>query len=296
MELHQLRYFVSVADKENFTRAAEACQVAQPSLSQQIIKLEKELGQPLFERLGRRVKITDAGKLLYERATNVLANVDGMKAELHDNLGTGEGRVAIGAIVTAAPFLLPPLLKSFGRSFPKAEVVLHENLTDRILEECRRGDLDIGLVALPIEDNQLHVEPLFEDELLVCVHHKHKLATKRRVTIQDVANEPFILLDPIHCLGEQVVSFCRGHECRPRVTCRSSSIITVQELVALDHGVSLLPASAAKVDNSKRRKYVSLSGVQPSRTMAMVWHKKRHQNHIVRALIDTIRREFQFTE
>ncbi len=289
MELHQLRYFVSVADEENFTRAAEACQVAQPSLSQQIIKLEKELGQKLFERLGRRVKLTDAGKFLYERATTILANVDHAKEDMLDDLATGEGRVAIGAIVTAAPFLLPPLLKLFARSFPNAEIVVHENLTDHILADCRRGDLDIGLVALPIDDDQLYIEPLFKDELLLCVHHKHKLATKQKVTIQDITQEPFILLDPIHCLGEQVVSFCQGNECRPKVACRSSQIMTVQELVALDHGVSLLPASAAKTDKSRLRKYISLSGVRPHRTMAMVWHKKRHQSHIVCAMVESIR-------
>ncbi|NOZ38884.1 MAG: LysR family transcriptional regulator [Planctomycetes bacterium] len=291
MELHQLRYFVSVADEENFTRAAEACQVAQPSLSQQIIKLEKELGQKLFERLGRRVKMTDAGKFLYDRATSILANVDHTKADMLDDLATGEGRVAIGAIITAAPFLIPLLLKAFGRSYPKADIIVHEDLTDHILAECRRGDLDIGLVALPINDTQLHIEPLFKDELLLCVHHKHKLATKRKVSIQDISQEPFILLDPIHCLGEQVVSFCRGNECRPKVVCRSSQILTVQELVALDHGVSLLPASAAKIDKSKQRKYISLSGVRPHRTMAMVWHKKRHQSRVVCALVDTIREQ-----
>ena len=289
MELHQLRYFVAVADENNFTRAAEACRVSQPSLSQQIIKLEKELGQPLFERLGRRVQMTDAGRFLHERAISILASVDHTQADMLDDLATGHGRVAIGAIITAAPFLLPPLLKRFGRTYPNAEVLVHENLTDHILADCRRGDLDIGIVALPIDDEQLNVEPLFKDELVLCVHPKHKLATKRKVTIQDIAQEPFILLDPIHCLGEQVISFCSGNECRPKVACRSSQILTVQELIALDHGVSLLPASAAKLDKSKHRKYVSLSGVRPHRTMAMVWHKKRHQSEIVGSLIEIIR-------
>ncbi len=293
MELHQLRYFVSVANKGNFTRAAEACQVAQPSLSQQIIKLEKELGQRLFERLGRRVKMTDAGLFLYDRATNILATVDATKKDLLDGLATGEGRMAIGSIVTAAPYLLPPLLKKFGQSFPNAEVVVHENLTDTILGECLRGDLDLGLVALPIDDDQLHVEPLFEDELLVCVHHKHPLATKRTVTLEDLMQEPFILLDPIHCLGEQVISFCVSSECRPKIACRSSQIMTVQELVGLKHGVSLLPASAAKTDKSKLRKYRSLSGVRPHRTMAMVWHKKRHQSHVVIAMVEMIREQLK---
>ncbi len=291
MELRQLRYFVSVAEEENFTRAAVACHVAQPSLSQQIIKLEHELGRQLFERLGRRVRLTDAGRFLYERATEILSNVDAAGDELREETADGRGRVAVGAMITAAPYFLPPLLKSFSRSFPRAELVVHEDLTARIIDKCVHGELDVGLLALPVDDDRLHVEPLLEDELLLAVHHKHKLAAKRRVSIEDVMSEPFILLDPIHCLGEQVVSFCRGSGREPKVACRSSQIMTVQQLVSLDLGVSLLPASAAAADKSKTRRYIPLSGPRPFRTIAMVWRKKRSQSPLVRAFINEVRRQ-----
>ncbi len=289
MELHQLRYFVAVADEENFTRASEICLVAQPSLSQQIIKLEKELGQPLFERLGRRVRLTDAGRLLYDRANGILSAVDNVKNEITDSTADGNGRVAVGAIVTIAPYVLPPLLKMLGRRFPKAEVVVHENLTAHVVEECLRGELDIGLVALPIEHEQLHVETLFEDELLLATPSGHPLAKRRRVTMQDVMKEPFILLDPIHCLGEQVVAFCDQQDCKPHVVCRSSQILTVQELVGLGHGVSLIPATAADGDRSKKRHYRSLTGTRPTRTLAMIWHQKRYQNQLVRCFAEQVR-------
>src|SRR5688572_15072965 len=121
MELHQLRYFVAVAELGNFTRAAERCAVAQPSLSQQIIKLEQELGQPLFDRTSRRAALTDAGRALYEGATTVLAALDEAEARVR-GLGGDAGPVHVGALPTVAPYLFPALLRRHAERFPQAEV------------------------------------------------------------------------------------------------------------------------------------------------------------------------------
>src|SRR5215831_14164640 len=122
MEMHQLRYFVAVAQAGNFSRAAERCHVSQPSLSQQILKLERRLGQPLFSRLGRRAVLTDAGRLLLERATLILAAVDDAERRLRSGDQARRGRLAIGAIPTVAPYLLPPVLESFVARCPDAEL------------------------------------------------------------------------------------------------------------------------------------------------------------------------------
>ncbi len=289
MEIHQLRYFIAVADEGNFTRAAELCLVAQPSLSQQIIKLEKELGQPLFERLGRRIRLTDAGRVLYPRAAAVLANLEAIEEELADAVAEGRGRVSVGAILTVAPYVVPPLLKTFSRRYRLAELVIHEDLTARVIGELQRGELDVGILALPIEGRDLQVESLFEEELLLALPSGHRLVEKRRITMEDVAREPFILIDPVHCLGEQVLAFCVERDCRPQVVCRSSQILTVQELVGLGHGISLIPACAAEADRSKKRCYRSLSGPRPTRTLAMAWRKDRFQSRLVRAFIEHLR-------
>ena len=290
VELQQLRYVVAVSEHRNFTRAAEACQVAQPSLSQQIIKLEKELRHPLFERLGRRVRLTDAGRAFYGRAVQILAEVDAAKKEIEAFSKEGYGRVAVGAILTVAPYFLPPLLKRFSQVMPHAEVVVYEDLTARILEQCLSGELDLGIVALPIADEQLNVEALYDDELKLVVPANHALATKRHISMQDIEREPFIRLDTVHCLGEQIVAFCLNETCQPRVVCRSSQIYTIQKLVELGRGISILPTSAAEDDRSKRRVYRSISGKKPTRTIALVTHKKRRTSPIVQALIDEIRR------
>ncbi len=289
MELHQLRYFVTVADQGNFTRAAEQCFVAQPSLSQQIIKLERELGQPLFDRLGRTVRLTDAGHMLYDRATSILAAVEDAKRNLTDAVEEGMGQINIGAIPTIAPYLLPPLLKRFARQFPHASVTVYENLTEVTIKDCLEGKLDVGIVALPIAEEQLSVEPLFSEELLLVTSANHTLATKNRVTMSDVSKEPFILLSETHCLGEQILSFCRQQSCLPVVSCHSAQLLTVQELVALGQGVSLIPKMAADVDPSKQRRYRSLSGKKPIRRIAMIWHKQRFESQLAGHFFDLLR-------
>jgi LysR family hydrogen peroxide-inducible transcriptional activator len=289
MELHQLRYFVAAADLKNFTRAAEKCFVAQPSLSQQIINLEKELGRPLFERLGRRVRMTDAGRSLYEQAVAILAAVDEAKRRVSGAAEPGRGKVNVGAIPTVAPYLLPPLLRQFARRFPLSEVAVHEDLTEHTVKGCLEGELDVGVVALPLADDLLNVEPLFREELLVAMPPDHRFTKKRRITLEDVGGEPFILLDDIHCLGEAILRFCTHNDCQPLVQCRSAQLLTVQELVALGQGISLIPAMACDVDRGKRCRYRSLAGTRPTRTLALIWHRLRYQSPLVVQFIEALR-------
>lgn len=289
MELHQLRYFVAVAELGHFTKAAERCLVAQPSLSQQIGKLEKELGRPLFERLGRAVRLTDAGRALYERAVPILASVEEAKRRVVDPTGEEPGDVAVGAVPTVAPFLLPPLVDAFARRSPGSRLLINEDLTANVVEGCLRGDLDVGILALPVDDPRLHVEPLFAEELRLALPAGHPLASKRRVTIDDLDGRAFILLSEMHCLGRQIVAFCDQESCRPLVVCRSAQLLTVQELVAIGHGVSLLPAMACAPDRDPRLAYRGLSGTAPTRTLAMIWHQRRYQRPPVRSLIAMLR-------
>jgi DNA-binding transcriptional LysR family regulator len=289
MELHQLRYFVAVAELGSFTRAAEKCLVAQPSLSQQIIKLERELGRPLFERLGRTVRLTEAGRALYDQAMSVIGAVNEIKERVTAVTDPGHGTITIGAIPTVAPYLLPPLLKDFSKLFPRATVALHEHFTEFTLRGCLEGELDVGVVASLPEDNLLHSEALFTEELLLALPPRHPLLKRRQVTLEQVAGEPFVLLNEIHCLGEQILGFCKQQECVPMIRCRSAQLLTVQELVALGHGVSLVPTMDRAMDRGRRCEYRSLADPRPTRTIRMVWHKDRYQSPLVKAFIKAFR-------
>jgi LysR family hydrogen peroxide-inducible transcriptional activator len=287
MELQQLRYFVAVAQLANFTRAAQKCFVAQPSLSQQIIKLEREFGGPLFDRTSRKVRLTDRGRVLFDRAIEILAAVDGTKRAMTEDADAGQ--ITVGAIPTIAPYLLPPLLKRFLRDHPKTEVTVSENLTEYTIQACLEGDVDVGVLALPVAEEQLAVEPLLTEELLLATTVGHPLVAKRTVTMQDVSKERFVLLSETHCLGQQVLSFCKDQSCHPAVSCRSAQLLTVQELVALGHGVSLIPQMAVSADRSQQTKYRSLSGEKPTRTIAMIWRKNRYHSPAVERFIGALR-------
>jgi LysR family transcriptional regulator, hydrogen peroxide-inducible genes activator len=287
MELHQLRYFVAVAQLENFTRAAQKCFVAQPSLSQQIIKLERECGGPLFDRSGRKVRLTDRGRTLFDRAIEILAAVEGAKRALTEDGDAGQ--ITVGAIPTIAPYLLPPLLKRFLRDYPKTEVTVSENLTEYTIQACLEGDVDVGVLALPISEDQLAIEPLLTEELLLAMAAGHPLAARRHVSMQDVSLERFVLLSETHCLGRQVVSFCKGQSCQPAISCRSAQLLTVQELVAAGNGVSLIPQMAVSADRSQQTKYRSLTGEKPTRTIAMIWRKNRYHGPAVERFIAALR-------
>jgi LysR family hydrogen peroxide-inducible transcriptional activator len=289
MELHQLRYFVAVAQAGNFTRAAQRCHVSQPSLSQQIQKLERRLKQPLFHRLGRKAVLTDAGRMLLDRAMAILAGVDDAERRLRSGDEAQGARLAIGAIPTVAPFVLPPTLESFTSKAPHAELIVREDVTGQLVPAVVEGELDLALVALPLADPHLESEELFTEPLLLAMPEGHPLADRKRVTVRDLASERFILLGEMHCLAEQTLNFCRAHECQPFIACKSAQITTIQKLIALGQGISLLPDLARRADDSGRIVYRPLSGDQPRRTIGVVWHKHYFHSPLAARFLSELR-------
>lgn len=285
MELHQLRYFAAVAELGSFTRAAEKCLVAQPSLSLQIRKLETELGGPLFERLGRSIRLTAAGRALQSHAAQVLSVVDGLRERITAAADPARGTLSVGAIPTIAPYFLPAVLKGFSRRFPQATVALHENLTDHIVRACAAGEIDLGVIATLPEDDRLEQFELFTEELLLALPPRHAAAARDCVTLSELAGEPFVLLDEIHCLGEQTLGFCKQQGFLPTVRCRGVQLLTLQELVALGHGVSLLPAMACGADRGKRCTYRHLADPRPTRTLRVVRRRDRTGNPLATAFL-----------
>lgn len=291
MELHQLRYFTSVVEAGSFTKAAQLCHVAQPSLSLQIQHLEEELGHRLFDRLGRGVRLTNAGRKFYRRAIGILSSVAEARDALQDPSTLEEGPIRIGAIPTVAPYLLPRLVRVLTRRYKRAEVMVQEDFTEKLVEACVAGEVDLGIVALPIDDERVAVERLFAEQLLVAMAAGHPLAKKRGITLDELTRQRFVLLSEIHCLGAQIVRFCERQGCMPALTCRTAQLMTVQELVAMGHGVSLVPEMAARAYRHKLLHYRPVRGARPERTLAMIWHRHRYMSPLVRGLIEIVREE-----
>jgi LysR family hydrogen peroxide-inducible transcriptional activator len=289
MELHQLRYFVAVAETGSFTRAAEREGVTQPTLSEQILRLESKnhgVGRRLFDRLGRKVVLTDAGQELLGRAQEILAAVGEAERAVRDS-GEG-GLLRVGAIPTVAPFVLPNSVTRFRKSHPAVQLQLKEDLTERLLADLLAGELDVGIMALPIRDDRLHVEKLFTEPLVMALPPKHRLAAKSEVKLADVVDEAFILLADVHCFGDQVLSFCRRGGLEPRVVCRGEQIVTLLAMVAAGQGVSVVPEMAATADARKACVYRPLGKPTPSRTLCAVWHKQRYRPESLQAFVAVV--------
>ncbi len=281
MEIDQLRYFLQVAERKNFTRAAEELMISQSALSRSIQRLEEDLGQPVFERKSRSVSLTDAGVLLQSRAQQVLTILEDTKAEITDD--GQSGRVRVGAIPTIAPYFLPNLLRQFSSEFPKASLIVQENTTEVLLKSCTQGEIDLAILALPVPAKYLEVEELFEEELLLVLPPDHPLVNRPNIRLSDIEPLPFVLLDEAHCLTGNIVTFCRQRSFQPVAVERTSQLAMVQELVSLSHGVSMIPHMARVLDQSDRRVYRSLAGRKPTRKVAVVWNPYRFQSRLIAA-------------
>jgi LysR family hydrogen peroxide-inducible transcriptional activator len=288
MELHQLRYFAKVAELENFTRAAEACHVSQPSLSQQIANLERELGQPLFERLPRGARLTDAGRAFKARIDEALRLLDDAKSQAADDGETG--RLVIGAIPTVAPYFLPGLAAMFREECPGAVLEIVEDTTAALVSLLRDGAADLALLALPVAADGLERRELLTEELVALLPAGHPAATGDDVALEDLAHEPFILLNEAHCLGPAAMAFCHGRSVFPLVTGRMHQLATVQALVSAGRGVSLAPKMAADRDTCPSRAYRRLRGERPTRTIGTVWIAQRFRTKLFGRLVGLCRR------
>ncbi len=292
MEIHQLTYFVAVAETGNFSRAAERCNVAQPSLSQQIQKLEQEIGAPLFDRLRRRVVLTDAGRSLLPRAISILAEVHDIKHATSRQAGSSSGMLTVGFIPTIAPFVLPRVVKRFSREFPNVRLLVHEDLTESLVRDLVDGKLDVGITSAPIHNRLIRVEELLTEPFLVASAKKKDWISRATIRVKELDAFPFIALSEMHCFGEQVQSFCYQQRLELKVVCNTSQLSTVQNCVAQGLGLSLVPKALALSDKSKKVVYRALSDASPQRKIAAATHAERKPSFLVKEFIKIVREEY----
>jgi LysR family hydrogen peroxide-inducible transcriptional activator len=276
MNLRDLEYLVAVADHHHFGRAAKACFVSQPTLSTQIKKLETELGVALVERNSRHVLLTEAGARVVERARVLLREAD----TIHDIARRAQdpeaGTVRVGLFPTLGPYLLPHVVPSVHARFPKLELLLVEEKTDVVLQRVRDGGLDAGVLALPVDDEQLHRELLFEEDFLLAVPVDHPLAdTTGPAPTSVISGSRLLLLDEGHCLREQALSVCELAGASERRDFRATSLETLRQMVASGVGITLLPELAVRppVPPSQDIALIRFAEPVPRRQIAMFWRE-----------------------
>ena len=246
MEIHQLRYFVAVADEGNFSRAAAKVRVAQPSLSQQIRKLEAEVGQPLFDRLPRSVVLTEAGRCLIDYARQILASIGDARRSVDELKDKVSGRLAVGAIPTIAPYVLPELTRKFQKHYPEVTLEIVEDVTDGITRRVEAGELDVALTSTCQQSPTLRRESLGNEPLLALVPEGHPLAKKTLVELDDLKSQRFLLLHEMHCLSQQVHHLLDSRRLRPEIALAGSQLGTIANMVAAEIGVSIVPQMMVK--------------------------------------------------
>ena len=291
MNLRDLKYLVSLADHKHFGRAAAACYVSQPTLSTQIKKLEDELGVPLVERAPRKVMLTPAGRDAADRARRIVAEVEQMKEAARRSQDPEAGTVRLGLFPTLGPYLLPHVVPRLRARFPHLELLLVEEKSDVLLSRLREGKLDAGLLALPVADDQLHTEFLFEEPFLLAVPESHPLAKRESLTLAELSQHQLLLLEDGHCLREQALDVCRLSGANEKSEFRATSLETLRQMVAADVGITLLPTLAVKppVARYENIHLLGFSDSHPSRQIAMVWRRSSAMNDFLMELAGVFR-------
>jgi len=279
MTLTELKYVLAVARERHFGRAAEACFVAQPTLSVAIKKLEDELGVMLFERGGGEIGVTPAGERVAEQAAHILELVDAIKdmaAVAKDDL---IGSLRLGVIYTIAPYLLPWLIPEMNKIAPQMPLLLEENYTKVLTEKLRQGELDAMLIATPVDQPGLLSLPLYDEPFLVALPAAHPLRKKKSVSNADLEAENMLLLGTGHCFRDQVLQAC-PYLNRPASgglakTLESSSLETIRYMVASGVGVTVLPCTATRMNyvDDDLLTLRPFKDTPPSRLVSIAWRK-----------------------
>ena len=294
MELRQLKYALQIAKDLNFSRAAEKLHIAQPSLSQQLSKLEKELGVVLFERSTNSVELTYAGSVFMERAQKIVDMSEMLGREMNDISQMRKGKLMIGSLPITGSHILPLVLPVFQSRFPEIEIQLIEETTANLETLTASGETDICLLSLPVEEPSLTYETIIEEEICLALPPKHPIALSGadkngRIAIIELRDEPFIVLKKGQGFRQITVDLCREAGFEPRIVFESSNIETVQSLVAAGMGNAFVPHMVTRAQGyASSPFYLSLAEPRPTRTLVIAYRKGRYLTKAAEAFISTL--------
>jgi len=292
LKLKDLRYLVAVADTRHFGRAAAKCFVSQPTLSAQLRKLEDSLGVQLIERQPRRVALTEAGEEVARRAREMLQTADAIVSVSQTRRDPLSGQLRLALLPTVGPYLLPQVALRIRKALPRLELMLYEYRTEPMLERLHNGAIDVGILALPVQDETLMTRELFQEPFVVAVPDSHRLAGRTQIKPADLDEETLLLLEDGHCLRDQALAVCARTHVHEKQDFRATSIETLRQMVAAGVGITLLPELAS------RGAYGSLRGMTtrpfarpvPNRRIGAVWRKSSARARAIDAVCDLIAR------
>ncbi len=290
MNLRELEYLVALADERHFHKAAARCFVSQPTLSGQLKKLEQELGVVLVERTNRRVSMTEAGTEIARQARAVLAGV----RQIRETAATFEdpmsGELRLGIIPTLAPYLLPLIIPALNRRYAKLKFWLYEYQTRVLLQKLRQAELDLLLLALPVETEEFSRIDLFREPFRLAVRKNHRLVKNKSLTLADLRGQPMLLLEEGHCLRGQVLDVCSRARAAVQAHFQATSLETLRQMVAEGMGMTLIPELAvpARPARAGQIRYLEFSDPKPARRIGLLYRKGSYRAQCFAAVAETI--------
>lgn len=282
MNIRDMEYLTAVADLGNFSRAAEQCNVSQPTLSAQIKKMEEFLDIQMIERGGRQARLTAAGGQIAACARRILREnrrIMEIAAEAGDPMA---GSFRLGAFPTLAPYFFPQAVGAIKRAAPRLRLMLTEDKTRTLLERLAAGDLDAALLALPVTDPQFTAKPLFTEPFYVAVPRDHPLSLRDEVCTGELRRHKVMLLEEGHCLRDQALDICALAGIREDQEYSATGLETLRQTVIAGTGITLIPRIAAAAADGI--KYLPFKENPPSRTVALVWRKSVQRPEAIEAV------------
>jgi LysR family transcriptional regulator, hydrogen peroxide-inducible genes activator len=293
LKLKDLRYLVALAEQRHFGRAAARCFVSQPTLSAQLHKLEQSLGVQLIERRPRQVSLTEAGREIAERARSMLAGADAIVALAQARRDPLAGQLRVALLPTVGPYLLPAIALKLRRALPRLELMLYEYQTAPLLEQLDRGEIDMGILALPLPGthgaqggSRFATRELYQEPFVLALPATHALAARSQLHLSDLRGETLLLLEDGHCLRDQALALCSRSGVHEKQDFRATSIETLRQMVAAGAGLTLLPQLATRGAYSNARGVAvrAFARPAPSRSIGAVWRRSSARTQAVEAV------------
>ncbi|MFZ0663666.1 MAG: LysR substrate-binding domain-containing protein [Acidobacteriaceae bacterium] len=287
MEFNQLRYVCAIAETGSFSRAAERCHVTQPSLSQQVLKLEEDLGAKLFDRLGRSIRLTEEGRAFLPHARSILHQMEAARTGIEDKRTDIRGSVAAGAIPTIAPYLMPRYTSAFAKGYPEARLRIVEDTTPVLVESLRNLSIDLAILALPLRHKEFELFPLRTERLYAVLPKDHPRAAAQSLSLKELRGEQFVMLRDGHCFRDLSIAACARAHITPRIAFESNQFSSLFGMVAAGVGVTLVPEMA--IDRGAECRYIRLSDARATRTIVVAVLRGRSFNRVQQAFLSGTR-------
>ena len=282
MNLRDLKYLVAVAKEQHFARAAEKSFVSQPTLSMQIKKLEDELGVQIFERSQKNFLVTKVGKEIIKKAEVILREAEEIKNIAQNSKDPFSGELRIGAFPTLASYFFPKVIGKISKKFPQLKLLLIEEKTEELLRKLQNGEIDAAFIAMPVLNETLLSQKIFEEDFLLAVPSNHALAKKKKIESKDLKGQSLMLLEEGHCLRNQALEACSMLGAFEQQDFRASSLETLRQMVISGAGITLMPKIAVRTED--KISYIKIDHA-PKRTIGLYWRKSSTRKSLIEEII-----------